>query len=165
MPYVGGTLAPLFAVEPVEVTMVRLADRGGERMVELTKENTPVDTRQLRNSWYQRRLRRVRRGRLTGWESGVATDEDYAPHVEHGTGLWGPEHRRYLILPKRPGGSLRWRDPRTGRVIFARAVMHPGSPGQHMVQIAAGALEIEASDGLLFDPILREWVRAQEALV
>jgi Bacteriophage HK97-gp10, putative tail-component len=165
VPYVGGTLAPLFAVEPVEATLMRMAYRGGERMVELTTENTPVDTGRLRNSWYQRRLRRARRGRLSGWESGVASDEDIAPHVEFGTGLWGPEHRKYLIVPKRAGGSLRWRDPRTGRIIFARSVMHPGSPGQHMVQIAAGALEIEVSDGLLFDQILREWVRVQESLV
>lgn len=164
MPYVGGTLEPLFAPEPAQATLVRMADRGGERMVELTAENTPIDTGKLRASWYQRRLRRVRRGPLSGWESGVATDEDYGPDIEFGTGLYGPEHRRYLIVPKRPGGVLRWRDPKTGRIIFARRVMHPGSPGQHMVQIAAGALEIEMIDGLLFDGILREWVRAQESL-
>jgi hypothetical protein len=143
-------------------------------MVELTIENTPIDRGNLRTSWYQRRLRRVRGsgartgprgGMLSGWESGVATDSEYGPDVEHGTGLYGPEHRPYLIVPKRPGGWLHWRDPRTGRDIFARRVMHPGSPGQHMVQIAAGAVEIEMIDGQLFDGILREWVRAQESLV
>jgi hypothetical protein len=77
--------------------------------------------------------------------------------------LWGPEHRKYLILPKRPGGFLAWRGP--GGMIFARAVWHPGSPGQHMVQIAAAAVEIEMMSGVLFNDLLHEWVHAQEALV
>lgn len=164
MPYVGGSLEPLFSQVPVKVAVAAMADKGGERMVELTVINTPVDTRNLRNSWYKRRLRRRRVGPFSGWESGVATDEDYGPDVEHGTGLYGPEHRPYLIEPRPPNRFLHWRDPVTGEDVFARRVMHPGSPGHHMVQIAASVVEFEVAHGLLFDPILREWVRAQESL-
>lgn len=170
MPYVGGQLAPLFDSTPAKATLALMAHKGGDRMVELTVENTPIALGlgsgggNLRTSWYQRRVRRVRRGPLSGWESGVATDVDYAPHVEFGTGLWGPEHRKYLIVPKKPGGWLAWRGP-GGEMIFARRVMHPGSPGQHMVATAAAAVEIEMMDGTLFNDLLHEWVRAQEALV
>lgn len=164
MPYVGQQLARLFDQTPVKIAVAAMADKGGERMVELTVMNTPVDTGKLRNSWYKRRLRRVRVGPFSGWESGVASDNPVAPHVEYGTGLYGPEHRPYLIEPKTPGGVLHWRDPRTGKDVFARRVMHPGSPGSHMVQIAASVVEFEMAHGLLFDSILGEWVRAQEAL-
>lgn len=170
MPYVGGTLAPLFDQTPVKAAVVEMADKGGDRMVELTVQNTPIDLSgtggggNLRTSWYQRRLRRVRRAPWSGWESGVATDSDHGPDVEHGTGLWGPEHRPYLIEPIPPNRFLHWRDPHTGEDVFARRVMHPGSPGQHMVQIAASVLEYEVAHGLLFDSILSEWVRVQESL-
>ena len=68
---------------------------------------------------------------------------EYAPYVEDGTGLWGPKHAKYEIKPKRPGGWLRWIDPMTGDPVFARRVMHPGWPGNHMFAIGAALTEQE----------------------
>jgi hypothetical protein len=39
--------------------------------------------------------------------------------------------------------------------------MHPGSPGQHMLQIGGDVMEAEAEAGL-FDSILGTWVQAVE---
>lgn len=171
MAYVGGRLASFFHDEPVQPALARIAARGGDRLVEWTVRNTPIGGREvagqgggnLRTSWYQQPVTRARRGPLTGWESGVATDSDYAPHVEHGTGLWGPEHKKYLIEPKDPvRGWLHWIDPRTGEDVFAKRVWHPGSPGQHMVAIAVQMVEGEFDT--LFDGILGDWARMTEAM-
>ena len=46
-----------------------------------------------------------------------------------------------LDQAEEPGGWLRWIDPTTGRPVFAKRVMHPGSPGAHMFVEGAGATE------------------------
>ncbi|WP_433329963.1 hypothetical protein [Spirillospora sp. CA-294931] len=53
----------------------------------------------------------------------------YAPLIEWGT-------RPHVILP-RNGRYLRWVDPQTGRVIFARKVNHPGTPAYRVMSGAA----------------------------
>lgn len=53
----------------------------------------------------------------------------YAPLVEWGT-------RPHVILP-RTGRYLRWVDPKTGRVTFARKVDHPGTPAFRVMSGAA----------------------------
>lgn len=172
-PYIGARLATLFHTEPIDVALERMANRGGDRMVEWTVKNTPIGFPRglatgfrggnLRSSWRQKVPRTTRRRGLRGWESGVETDVDYAPDVEYGTGLWGPSHAKYVIEPKKPGGFLRWVDPQTGKDVFAKRVLHPGSPGQHMVAIAATMVEGEMRAGL-FDDILEAWARETEAL-
>jgi hypothetical protein len=56
----------------------------------------------------------------------------HAPHIEYGTGLWGPKNKKYKIEPKAaPEGkpdlarkALRWFSG--GKAVFAVRVMHPG---------------------------------------
>lgn len=173
MPYVGDSLTQLCRLEPIDRALERMVNKGGDRMVEWAVKNTPIGAPNLaahsfkggnlRTSWYQRLVKRTRSRGFPAWESGVATDVDYAPDVEYGTGLWGPEHRKYTIVPKNPGGWLHWIDPKTGKDVFAKRVEHPGSPGQHMVAIAVQMVEHEIEVGL-FDEILRGWAREAEEL-
>lgn len=161
MPYIGGELAPLFNNAPVREACYALADKGGERMTALVKMNTPVRFGHLRASIKQKPVvvgRPTRRG--IAYESGAETDVEYAPYVEHGTGLWGPRHAKYEIKPKRPDGWLRWLDPVTGDPIFAKRVMHPGSPGNHMFAFGAAITEHELER--FAQPILTRWAFAQE---
>ena len=46
--------------------------------------------------------------------------------------MWGPRRAKYEIRPKNPLGWLRFFDQKTGELVFAKRVMHPGSPGHHM---------------------------------
>lgn len=160
MPYVGGSLAVFCDPSPTERAAKRMTDNGGDKLHDLVVQNTPVDTRNLRTSWY----RMARRARPTpfgmAYESVVATEVDYAPYVEHGTGLWGPEHKKYLIVPKKPGGTLRWTNS-VGQTVFAARVMHPGSPGAYMM--ASSLAKMEVLYEVVQTPILRRWKVEQEA--
>lgn len=163
MPYVGGKLSPLFDATPAHRAIKRMADRGGDELHDLVTRNTPIDSGNLRTSWYREPLRRTVGTALAfgleGWKAIVRTDVDYAPYVEWGTGLYGPEHRKYLILPTKPGGTLRWESG--GQVHFAKRVWHPGSPGQHMMSSAAA--RCEALYATILQPELERWKLAQEA--
>lgn len=163
MPYQGGKLTTIFDPGTTRRASRRMAERAIDRLHDLAVANTPIDTGNLRTSWYQRRPRRI--AHISGfpaWEGSVATDVDYAPHVEFGTGLWGPNRARYPIVPVR-ARFLRWIDPRTGREVFSRRVMHPGSPGQHMMGSALARLEAEAEAGL-FNNVLADWIAEIERL-
>jgi hypothetical protein len=89
------------------------------------------------------------------FDTGIENVEPYSKYVDEGWGLWGPRHAKYEIRPRLPGGWLHWQDRETGEHIFARKVMHPGAPGQHMTAIAAAMTEHEV--GVWADRILREW--------
>jgi hypothetical protein len=140
--YEGGRLAPWFDTAPNRRFGIRAADRGGEYYTARVRERTPVDSGNLRDSIKQKpvTIRTDSRGRRV-YESGAETDVEYGPSIEHGWGLWGPSHAKYLIKPRRPGGWLHWVDPHTGEDRFARRVMHPGAPGAHMFAVAAGVTE------------------------
>ena len=97
------------------------------------------------------------------YESGAESELEYAPYVEHGTGLWGPKHAKYLIVPKRPDGWLRWIDPDTGNPVFAKRVMHPGSPGNHMFEIGVAIAEQEFEREV--EPILVRVMRELERTI
>lgn len=161
MPYVGGKLAPWFDDGPVKTFMrtapVVVAKEGRE----IAEKNTPVDTGELRASWESDdRARRAATFIGLGYEASWMNDLEYAPYVNYGTGLYGPEHRKYLILPKKPGGTLHWVDRVTGQDVFAAYVWHPGSPGNYMLEISADF--IEATWDKLVQPLLRVWARQME---
>jgi hypothetical protein len=160
VPYVGGSLTTLFddeARQRTRLAMRQMAHRAADRMHDLIVMNTPIDSGNLRTSWYQEPLVNKVIDAQIAYEARVSTNVEYAPYVEYGTGLYGPKRRKYPILPKR-APFLAWRDPRTGQWIYARKVMHPGSPGQHMVAIAVSVLEHEVELGL-FEDILARWAR------
>jgi hypothetical protein len=156
-------LPDLFAPEPVHRALRQMARHGGDRMVDFTIINTPIDTGNLRTSWRQKpvTVAYTSRGGLV-YESGVETDVEYAPYVEHGTGLFGPQHRKYLIRAKgkAAGGADYLRFVVGGEVVYAKEVWHPGSPGAHMVAIAATM--VEAQLDVILRPVLEVWRREQE---
>jgi hypothetical protein len=169
MAYIGGRLEPLFRPREVPGLCRKLAERGGREMVANVKRNTPIGAVNpydphipggLRESIKQIHLRVYPRLGSTVYESGAETNVDYAPFVEHGTGLWGPYRRMYEIRPKRPGGWLSWVDPKSGDRIFARRVLHPGSPGNHMFEIGAHLTEHEFNTW--GEEEVRSWCREQE---
>lgn len=166
MPYVGGSLTTLFnapAQLATRVALQRMCAKGVDRMADVAVVNTPVKTGRLRTSWYQTPVHPASTadGR-TGVAAEIRNDVRYAAFVEYGTGKWGPQHRPYPIVPKTPGGTLAWRDPHSGRWVHAKKVMHPGSPGNHMVALAAHVVEAEIEGGL-FGSVLDAWARAIEA--
>lgn len=155
MAYVGGSLRSLFDKPQRGKTkdaMERMSERAIDVWQEATEKATPVDTGVLKSSWYT--VGPAWKGQKI--ESSVASNIEYAPHVEYGTGLYGPKAAKYPILPKKPGGFLRWIDPKTGEEVFARKVMHPGSPGAYMVTKGADAT-LAAINGGLFTQDLAAW--------
>jgi hypothetical protein len=158
--YTGGKLAPWFDATETRKTAHRMTERGGKAVLDATVKHTPVDTDHLRQSWKRKPVVIV--ASLSGdvvYESGVETNVDYAPYVEHGTGLWGPKHAKYEIRPKKPGGTLHWIG-KDGEDVFAKLVMHPGSPGAHMVAIAIA--EVELAMHLLMAVELEMWAKFTE---
>jgi hypothetical protein len=137
-----------------------MASTGTDRLHDLIAEYTPIRTGNLRTSWYTTgKLAAELAGREGHYVGRVKTDVDYAPYVNYGTGLFGPQHRKYLIEPHPPNQALSWIDPLTGMRVFARRVWHPGSEGAHMIEKAAAVLE--AGDPAL-DADLRDFTRVME---
>lgn len=162
MGYRGTRFANLFDTGPSELAARKMADDGAGFMVGRARENTPTDTGHLKESWKKKPVLIVVNALgQTVYESGVETDVDYAPYVEHGTGLWGPKHAKYPIRPKKEGGWLHWLGPE-GENVFAKLVMHPGSPGHHMVAIAIA--ETEAALHAVCEPALQTWLALQTAV-
>lgn len=161
MGYRGGSLAPMFGNEPNNRAMRNMVRVGIREANAIAAQNTPVETGDLRENWQvTENISRTVTFLGLAWEGSWFNDTPYAAYVEHGTGLYGPEHRKYLILPKKPGGVLHWVDRVTGQDRYARAVLHPGSPGHHMLAISANWLE--ATWRRLVRPVMRNWVREVE---
>lgn len=161
MGYEGGSLADLFDPGPTRRAARELADLGGDTLHEFVVRNTPIDSGNLRSSWARVPTLPGVRGTNPTYESRVVTEVEYAPYVEHGTGLYGPEHRKYLIEPRHPGGMLRWMSG--GQEHFARRVWHPGSPGAHMMAAALAKTEVEWANRT--GSVMERWKRATEGLV
>lgn len=164
--YVGGSLTALFDDVPQALTVKcakDMCDEGAKSLESIARMNTPVRSGELRASW--KRAPAQPGGGSTGdptWEATVSTDVDYAPYVEYGTGLYGPKHAPYLILPKKPGGTLRWIG-KDGNVVFAKHALHPGSPGHFMMQTALLVTDAAAQGGELFEGHLHQWAADIEA--
>lgn len=156
--YTGARLADWFGDEALKKALHRMADEGGKMQTSLTKAQTPIDTGHLAESIKKLPVMEYTEGTRTVYESGCATEVEYAPYVEHGTGVWGPKHAPYVIRPKNPGGWLRFVDK--GKVVFAKQVLHPGSPGAHMFD--RGASDTEAMFGLIVELPAEAWAREQE---
>ena len=161
MGYVGGALTPWFGNNSSVRAAHNMLRLGTTYAVGVAKEATPEDTGHLVRGWeVDPHVGRTMTFIGSGWEQRWQNEVDYAVYVNYGTGLYGPEHRKYLILPKRPGGVLHWVDRLTGEDMFARAVMHPGQPGKHMLEISAQSLEAAMEN--VVRPALRNWVRETE---
>lgn len=142
----------------------------GGVVVEEVKRRTPVGVRnpfdprqagytggELRESMVERPVVEGVNGQGEAtFETGVESFDPKAEFVEEGTGKWGPLHRPYVIVPRKPGGFLVFYlnspDP-----IYARRVVHPGSPGAHMIRF--GLDEAEARFEAAVEPIVEEWAR------
>lgn len=146
------------SIEAVPPTCRSMADAVGGRMTDITIQNTGVDSGALRNDIRQKPMRiySMASGRIV-YETGSWAFLDYAKWVEEGTGKFGPSHMPYLIEPKIPGGMLSWVDRDTGVRVFAKKVLHPGSPGQHM--FAIGVAKAESEFDRLVQPALRDFAR------
>lgn len=160
MGYVGGKLAPMYGDGPLDRAVWRMADAGGDELHDLAVRNTPIDSGNLRSSWYREPTVMEGASRRS-FRSRVKTDTEYAAFVEYGTGLYGPEHRKYLIEPKQPGGLLSWIGE-GGERFYATRIWHPGSPGAHMMSSAAARLETTLGYALQHE--LDRWAHEQEAL-
>lgn len=161
MGYVGGKLEPWFGQKPVDVLMRNAPVLVVAEGREIAEKNTPVDTGDLRANWTADKKAK-RSVSLVGvaWRASWGNDLEYAAYVNYGTGLYGPEHKKYLILPKKPGGTLHWVDRLTGQDVYAKSVMHPGSPGNYMLEISADF--VEATWDKIIKPLLRVWAKTTE---
>ena len=172
MAYVGGKIASLWrgADKVTALTLRDIATNQGDRMHDEAVKNSPIGGTDfegegggnLRSSWYRKPTNKKHGPLGVEYHSVVATDVDYAAYIEHGWGLWGPSHSRYLIKPKKAGGSLRWKDRETGQWVYAKSVMHPGAPGAHMLAIAASV--VESSWQVSAQTDLNQWARDIERL-
>jgi hypothetical protein len=150
--YYGGRLSPLFQGPSIDRLCRDMAEHGGRDMVANVRRNTPVGHQPFTEDYVPGALRAsiekkilvvYRRANAMVYESGAETNLLYAPFVEDGTGLWGPHRAKYEIKPRNPDGWLSWIDQETGKRLFAKKVMHPGSPGNHMFAIGAALTEHE----------------------
>jgi len=160
MPYVGGKLHPWFDTSPNDSTLQAMATAVAKEGREVAEKNTPVDTGDLRANWKASAKASQIEMAGIGWQAEWFNDSEYAAYVNYGTGLYGPKHQKYLIVPKTPGGTLHWVDRLTGQDRFAKAVLHPGSPGNYMLEISADV--IETTWEKIVQPILRLWARKVE---
>jgi hypothetical protein len=164
MPYVGGSLTTLFDEKARVATRdaaFKMARRGIDRMHDHAARNTPVRTGNLRTAWFHTEPVKVGYVIGDGYQAYLKNEVEYAPYVEYGTGIYGPEHRPYVIVPKDPNGFLAWRG-KDGHWVFAKKVLHPGSPGNHMLALAAHFTEAELRSTELVAGVLAEWQRVIE---
>lgn len=170
--YEGPSLAHVFDFEDsVRDLLHDLVDRGGDEMTANVREKTPVGKRPFESGYVPGHLLAsiskktvVVYPSLEGlvYESGTETDVDYAPYVENGTGLWGPARAMYEIRPKNPEGWLRFHD-KNGNLVFAKRVLHQGSPGAHM--FTNGASKTEEEFHRWAEARIRRWAEERDMQV
>lgn len=161
----GGRVATIVRPVVARHACRKMAERGGARLTEVTKQNTPIGPApsamesavrrakrkpgDLRRSFKQKTLE-VLPGGI--YRSGVETHDPIAKYVEWPT-------RPHEILPRRRGGLLAF--VKDGHWVYTKRVWHPGTTGQAMVRISVAKVQAELHEGLL-EPELREWKRLSE---
>jgi HK97 gp10 family phage protein len=164
MPYVGGSLTTLFdeiAQAATAEAARKMAEAGGDHIIDIAKINTPVRSGRLRSAWRRSEVEPDSVEGHPAFRVTVSNPVDYAAYVEYGTGLYGPKHAPYVIKPRNPGGTLRFVG-RDGNVVFAKSVLHPGSPGNYMLAIAMDVTHAAVEGQTIFRTILEKWVRDVE---
>jgi len=144
--YIGPNLADAYDPAPVGRAVRAVCNAGGDALHGGITENTPIRTGNLRTSWYRVPAIPEPDNRYASY---VQTEVSYAPYVEYGTGLYGPKHAKYLIGPHPPKTLLVWTDPKTGKKMAARRVMHPGSPGADMRKWGVAIAEVRLDQATL----------------
>ena len=147
MPYLGPKIAEHIHTEAGFIAGHQLAEDAGKHWERVTTQNTPIETGNLRTSWYRvppQGADRTRRYGYPAYRVNVRTDVDYAPYVEYDT-------RPHEIRPRR-ASALRFR-ARDGTIVYTQLVHHPGTKGQHMLAIGEHMTDVQedvwAEDGLL----------------
>lgn len=164
MPYKqSAPLESLFDEAPLDLALLRAAERAQDRLMTLVKRYTPVSNDPgsaekgrapgtLRDSWQEGEVEILASGRL---RVTVFTERPEAPHVEYPT-------RPHLITPRAdraPASVVSTQQPRgdaseetptpalrfyvDGRVVYAREVMHPGTQGSFMMHRAIDQMRLE----------------------
>jgi hypothetical protein len=160
-----GSLSHLVNVEEdINEVERALALRMAYEIQEKVRRYTPVAVRPPQVSAAAFRGERNRRpGTLKdSWEIGhltkigstamieVYTEDPIAPYVEHDT--------RPHTIRARAGSVLRFRSSRTGDVIYAAEVLHPGTTGVHMMARACAEVSADA-DRLMRGVVRGVWGR------
>jgi hypothetical protein len=167
-----GDLIAMFDPELSRRATYKMADAGGDWLLERVIANTPVSYTglalqfggftpartpgTLKRSWKRGPVEPRVGGIDPGFEVKVDTHDPIAAYVEWDT-------RPHIIRPRTPGGRLRFRTWPTGELVYARVVHHPGTKGQHMMSFAAHAATLNF-DHIVDEP-LRHWAREQQAKV
>lgn len=165
--YTGARLAPLFSPTPSRITARRMAEHAAEHFHRRMVERTPIDFAgptpgKTAASWRVKPVIRLVALGEEVYETGVETHDPVARWLEHGTGIYGPHHRPYVIRPRYRGHELRFYSRRLGRWVFARSVLNPGMRAQRPLATAAAITEHELAVVLQVD--LEEWVALVEAI-
>jgi Bacteriophage HK97-gp10, putative tail-component len=100
----------------------------------------------LKDSWEIGHLAKLGN---TSWIE-VYTEDPIAPYVEYDT--------RPHPIRARPGSVLRFRSTKTGEVVYAAEVLHPGTTGVHMLARACAEVAADA-DRLMRGVVRRQWGR------
>lgn len=172
--YRGPSLAHVFDFErDVHDLLHGLTDEAGRKMTDNVRELTPVGHNPFAEGYVPGHLLASISQKIVVvtfdtalgavvYESGSETNVDYAPYVENGTGLWGPHRAAYEIRPKNPDGWLRFHDQH-GNLVFAKRVLHPGSPGAHM--FTRGASLTEEGFKRWADEKIEVWARERDVQI
>jgi len=165
----NGTLTALVDVEAdIDRTAEALAYRMAYEIHDKVRRYTPTAVRPpkvtpgafaaerarkpgtLKDSWDIGHLRKV----ANVYTIDVYTEDPIAPHVEYDT----KPHR----IRARNASMLRFRSSKTGEVVYAAEVLHPGTTGVHMLLRAC--TEVQADADRLMRSVLRgTWGRSKGA--
>lgn len=129
--------AAIFGKARLRRAMTGAAEESLDKLQELVRERTPVDTGALRRS-----IKKSGPDRVSAdvWRGKVFSRLEYAAAIEYGM---SPFH----ISPKRKR-ALKWTDS-AGQSVFASHVNHPGWQGAHMFQLGDAEFERKHAEDIV----------------